>query len=346
MRYDTIVINRGDCTPGGRHLTARKDGNMQINRVHKFDLRLFDGAAGGGDGAGGGGEGSAANTGATEADAAPQIPNRRRKADPYANVKFGKAQNAQAQGQDNTPPDQPDPEAEWKIVKEKYRELFNRETSAIVQERLKNSKQAEETLSKLSPILDGLGKKYGKQADDIDGILAAYTDDDALYEDDAAKAGIPVSVYKQMEHLKADKAAREAKDAQTLQEQQYQRHIQGMIADFDKNVKSVFPAADLRAELQNQEFRRLTSPEVGVSTRDAYWLVHRAEIQSQTMQVAAQKAQQKLSQSVQSGRSRPDENGTRNVSTPLDIRDDPAKWSKADRAEVKRRVMRGERINL
>lgn len=319
---------------------------MQTKMDHKFDLRLFDGAAGAGDGAGGGGESSAANAGVTEAAAVPQNPTRRRKADPYANVQFGKAKNAQAQEQPKATPEQPDPEAEWKAAKEKHRELFNRDTSGIVQARIANTKQAEETLSKLSPILDGLGKKYGKQADDIDGILAAYTDDDSLYEDEAAKAGIPVAVYKQMEHLKADKAARDAKDAQTLQEQQFQQHIQGMIADFDTNVKSVFPQADLRAELQNPEFRRLTSPEVGVSAKDAYWLVHRAEIQSQTMQVAAQKAQQKLSQSVQSGIARPDENGTRNVSTPLDIRDDPAKWSKAEREEVKKRVRMGQKIIL
>lgn len=320
---------------------------MQTKMDHKFDLRLFDGAAGAGDGAGGGGESSAANAGVTEAAAVPQHPNRRRKADPYANVQFGKAQNAQqAKEQPANAPEQPDPEAEWKTAKDKYRELFNRDTTGIVQERLKNAKQAEETLSKLSPILDGLGKKYGKQANDIDGILAAYTDDDTLYEDEAAKAGIPVAVYKQMEHLKADKAARDARDAQNLQEQQFQQHIQGMIADFDANVKAVFPQADLRAELQNPEFRRLTSPEVGVSAKDAYWLVHRAEIQSQTMQVAAQKAQQKLSQSVQSGINRPDENGTRNVSTPLDIRDDPAKWSKAEREEVKKRVRMGQKIIL
>lgn len=324
---------------------------MQTKMDRKFDLRLFDGggaggAGGAGDGGAGSGTDSANSTGVTEGAAVPQHPNRRRKADPYAGVQFGKQPQSTVAQSQQAAPEQPDPEAEWQAVKEKHREFFNRDTSGIVQERLKNSKQAEETLGKLAPILDGLGKKYGKEAGDIDGIIAAYTDDDALYEDDAAKAGIPVAVYKQMQHLKADKEARDARDAQTLQEQRYQTHIQGMINDFEQNVKSVYPNADLRAELQNPEFRRLTSPEVGVSAKDAYWLVHRAEIQSQTMQVAAQKAQQKLSQSVQSGVNRPSENGTRNVSTPLDIRDDPSKWSKAEREEVKKRARMGQKIIL
>lgn len=318
---------------------------MQTKMDFKFDLRLFDGGAGAGDGAGAGGEGSQGNTGVSEAAAVPQNPNRRRKADPFANVRYGKQPDAPAQEQPE-PPAEPDPEAEWNAAKEKYREFFNRDTSGIVQERLKNSKQAEDNYAKLQPILEGMGKKYGKDAGDIDGIIAAYRDDDSLYEEDAIKAGVPVKLFKQMEQLKADKAARDARDAQTMQEQQFQRHIQGMIQDFETNVKSVFPQADLRTELQNPDFRRLTSPEVGVSAKQAYWLVHQQEIQAQTMQVAAQKAQQKLSQSVQSGMTRPAENGTNAVSTPLEIRNDPSAWSKADREEVKRRAMRGEKIIL
>jgi hypothetical protein len=98
--------------------------------------------------------------------------------------------------------------------------------------------------------------------------------------------------------------------------------------------------------MQNPVFQRLTSPEVGIDVETAYWTLHRQELQTAAMQVAAQKTSQKLSQSIQSGINRPAENGSRNVSPALDIRDDPSKWSKADREEVKRRVRNGERIIL
>jgi hypothetical protein len=311
--------------------------------IWKFDLALFDGAGGAGAGAAGGGEGAGSDAGVTEGDAVPTNPNRRnRKPNPLANVRYGKQEATQETTQEApSQEEQTDPDSEWKAVKEKYKDHFNADTTAIVQERLKNSKQAEATLGKLAPVFEGLGKKYGKEASDIDGIIAAYTDDDSLYEEEAAAAGMPVSAYKQLKALEADKAKHEAQEA----ESQAMRHIQGLIAQGEK-LKATFPNFDLRAEMQNPVFQRLTSPEVGIDVETAYWTLHRQELQTAAMQVAAQKTSQKLSQSIQSGITRPAENGSRNVSPALDIRDDPSKWSKADREEVKRRVRNGERIIL
>ena len=316
---------------------------MQEMMDWKFDL-TFHADGGAGAGAAGGGEGAAgADAGVNEGDAVPTNPNRRqRKQNPLANVRYGKQETTQDTTQDAPSQEtQSDPDSEWKAMKEKYKDYFNADTTAIVQERLKNSKQAEATLGKLAPVFEGLGKKYGKEASDIDGIIAAYTDDDSLYEEEAAAAGMPVSAYKQLKALEADKAQREAQEAQS----QNMRHIQGLI-DQGEKLKATFPNFDLRTELQNPVFQRLTSPEVGIDVETAYWTLHRQELQTAAMQVAAQKTQQKLSQSIQSGIARPAENGSRNVSQALDIRDDPSKWSKADREEVKRRVRNGERIIL
>lgn len=318
---------------------------MQEMMDWKFDLTLHDGGGAGAGAAGGGECGAGADAGVSEGDAVPTNPNRRnRKSNPLANVRYGKQPDAAAAVGTQTEPSQEaqsDPDSEWKAVKEKYKDHFNADTTAIVQERLKNSKQAEATLDRLAPVFEGLGKKYGKEASDIDGIIAAYTDDDSLYEEDAAAAGMPVSAYKQLKALEADKAKREAEEVQS----QNMRHIQGLI-DQGERLKATFPNFDLRVEMQNPVFQRLTSPEVGIDVETAYWTLHRQELQTAAMQVAAQKTQQKLSQSIQSGISRPAENGSRNVSPALDIRDDPSKWSKADREEVKRRVRNGERIVL
>lgn len=320
---------------------------MQENMIWKLDLALFDSAGGAGAGAAGGAQGGS-GAGVAEGDAVPTNPNRRnRRENPLANVRYGKQEADQTPTQSNPSQEQqPDPETEWKAAKEKYKDYFNADTTSIVQERLKNSKQAESTLAKLAPVFEGLGKKYGKDAGDIDGIIAAYTDDDSLYEEEAIAAGVPVPVYKQLKALEADKAKHEAQEAQSLREQQARQHVQGLVTAFERDVRSVYPNADIRTELQNPTFQRLVSPEVGLSPKDAFWLVHREELQSQAMQVVARTAEQKLSQSVQSGITRPAENGSRAVSPALDIRDDPSKWSKADRAEVKRRVRNGERIIL
>ena len=266
---------------------------MQEMMDWKFDLTLFDGEGGAGAGAAGGGEGAGADAGVTEGDAVPTNPNRRnRKANPLANVRYGKQETTQDTTQAApSQEDQSDPDSEWKAVKEKYKDRFNADTTAIVQERLKNSKQAEATLGKLAPVFEGLGKKYGKEASDIDGIIAAYTDDDSLYEEEAAAAGMPVSAYKQLKALEADKAQREAQEM----ESHHMRHIQGLI-DQGEKLKATFPSFDLRAEMQNPVFQRLTSPEVGIDVETAYWTIHRNELQTAAMQVAAQKTSQKLSQ--------------------------------------------------
>ena len=175
--------------------------------------------------------------------------------------------------------------------------------------------------------------------------MAAYTDDDSLYEADAMERGLPVDVVKRIKQLEADKEANDLKAQQDEQQRIVQQHIQKMALDFEK-VRESFPNADLRTELQNPEFARLTSPDVGVDVNTAYWIIHRAEIEPQAMQVAAQKVQQKLSQALQSGMNRPVENGSKSTSPSLDIRDDPSKWSRADRDEVKRRARMGEKVYL
>ena len=124
-----------------------------------------------------------------------------------------------------------------------------------------------------------------------------------------------------------------------------QQHFQKLIAQSEK-LKATFPNFDLQAEMQNPVFQRLVHPAVGIDVETAFWTIHRKELEPMAMQVAAQKTQQKLSQSIQSGIPRPAENGSRTVSPALDIRDDPSKWSKNDREEVKRRVRNGERIIL
>lgn len=313
---------------------------MQKIMDWKFDLKMFDAGSSGGDGGAGAGDAGAAS-GGTNAGVSenPASSNPRQKQDPFANVIFGK-QGKQTAGAGDAPAEPT--EEEWKAAKEKYRSFYERDTSSFVQDRLKNSKQAEANLAKLAPVLQDLAKKYGKDAADIDGILAARADDDSLYEEEAAREGVSVDVYKQLKQFRDDKAAREEQEQRST----YETHIRGMIEAFDRDVKSVFPNADLRTELQNPMFQRWTSPEFGMSVRDAYYVLHRDEIEPMAMQVAAQKAQQKLSQSVQSGTRRPSENGMRSAAPVREVRSDPSKWSSAEMDEVARRVMRGERIEL
>ena len=91
----------------------------------------------------------------------------------------------------------------------------------------------------------------------------------------------------------------------------------------------------------------MTSPNVGISLSDAYYAVHRNEIQAASMQATAQIAAQKISNSIQSNRKRPDEAGTTGQA-PSVTTFDYSKASREQREAFKKRIRdaaaRGEKI--
>jgi hypothetical protein len=91
----------------------------------------------------------------------------------------------------------------------------------------------------------------------------------------------------------------------------------------------------------------MTSPGVGLSVADAYYAVHRNEIQAASMQVAAKKTAEKLSNAIAANSGRPQENGT-SSQAPSVSTFDYRKMSKAQREDLKRRIRdaaaRGEKL--
>ena len=78
---------------------------------------------------------------------------------------------------------------------------YNKEIQAIVQSRLKNAKQSEETLAKVTPMLEVLARKYNLDAENIDydKLNKAVNDDNAYYENRALELGVPVETAKKIE---------------------------------------------------------------------------------------------------------------------------------------------------
>ena len=70
-------------------------------------------------------------------------------------------------------------------------------------------------------------------------------------------------------------------------------------------MKEQFPAFDLKAELADPMFVKLTSPMVGLSVEDAYYALHHEQITA----AGAQAAAEMLGNSVKAGKAMPLENG-------------------------------------
>ena len=208
---------------------------------------------------------------------------------------------------------------------------YNAEMQKMMQERVKKSKEAEESLSKAKPLLSMIANKYGLDTENIDydALTKAVLDDDGTFEEKALEEGKLISDVRQQAY-------------ETLERQKIQQHIV-KLEQQGEAMKKVFPKFDLRTELQNPAFVRMTSPSVGLSVEDAYYAVHRKELQEAAMQVTAQKVAQKISNDIQSGNRRPNENGTSGQApsvTTFDYRN----ASREQREALKKRIRSGEKI--
>ena len=79
-----------------------------------------------------------------------------------------------------------------------------------------------------------------------------------------------------------------------------------------ETMRETFPGFDLKTELNDPVFVRLTSPMVGLSVEDAYYAIHHREITGE----AARAAAEMIGNSVQAGRNMPNENGAVQRGTP------------------------------
>ena len=340
--------------------------------MHKnkwFWLQLFAGEGAGASGGGeGGGDGavSGANDGLAAGDqrllelGVPEEKLRKRAKRASAKLPEGavrtapketaKPQEQVATAEENPTEEKTEPTAPARMSWEEIMAdpEYNKQMQLTVQSRLKNAKASEEALSKLAPALELLARRHGLDAENMDyeAIAKAINDDDAYYEDKALEMGVSLETAKRMDQQERDKARQQREEARNLEQQKIQNHFM-RLEQQGEALKKVFPKFDLRTELQNPVFARMTSPNVGVSVEDAYHAVHRKEIMQAGMQVTAQQTAQKISNAIQAGYRRPDENGTSGQSASVTTFD-YSKASKEQRDALKREIYaakaRGEKL--
>jgi hypothetical protein len=225
---------------------------------------------------------------------------------------------------------------------------YNKEMQKVVQSRLRTSKAAEENLSKIAPALELIARQYGLDIKnlDYDALAKAVSDDNQYYEDKALEMGTSIEAAKKADQEQRDTARQQRLEEQTLEQQAFQRHIESLQQQGEA-LKAVFPNFDLRTELQNPAFARMTAPNVGISVKDAYYAIHNDEIQAAAMQVTAQKTAQQISNSIQAGQRRPAENGTSGQApsvTTFDYRNASREQREALRKRIYDAQARGEKL--
>ena len=315
-----------------------------------LNLQLFAGE-GTGDG---GGEGAA--TGENNADAGHQrllelgVPADKIRKNRAYKLKTPQTEEQETQAQQAAAADNPTEEEKTDATNRmSWEEImadpeYNKQMQAVVQSRLRSAKGAEETLSKLAPALELLARQHNLDPENIDydKLAQAISNDDSFYEQKALEMGVSIDTARKIDQQERDTVRKQREEARTLEQQKIQQHIM-KLEQQGNELKKVFPNFDLRTELQNPAFARMTSPNVGISVEDAYYAVHRNEIQTAAMQVTAQKTAQKISNAIQSGSRRPNENGT-SGQAPSVTTFDYRSMSHEQREALKKRIRSGEKI--
>lgn len=301
--------------------------------IPMLSLQLFAEGAGAGDG------GTAQGQGATEAAALPQTKGAK---NPLADVKYG-IQDEEAPAAKVQQTATPDRNAEFdRLMKGEYKDLFDAWAQDTIQKRLKSSKETVDKYNALTPTLEMLAKKYGVDANDIQSLNKAIQEDDSYYEEEALEKGISVQQLKEVKKMERENAALKAQ----MQEAQRQENGKKLYAAWMQQAdatKQVYPSFNLKAEMNNPKFVDLLRSNIDVRT--AYEVLHKDEIIQGAMHFTAQAVESKLAKKVASNGSRPSENGMSSQSAAV-VKSDVSQLSKADRAEIIRRVQRGEKIRF
>lgn len=155
---------------------------------------------------------------------------------------------------------------------------YNAQLQKIIRSRVKEEGRNKAILETLDPALRQLAAQHGLDPENLN-------------------------------HAALAEAITRQNQPQETPQQRFAGHIR-KLQQQAQAFQALVPGFDLRQELRNPLFARLTAPGVGLSVEDAFYAVHRKDIQQQSMEAAARQATRMVSNAIASGSHRPEESGT------------------------------------
>jgi hypothetical protein len=234
-----------------------------------------------------------------------------------------------------------------RLIRSEYKDLFDQRVQSIIDQRFKQTKTFESQLKTLTPMLEMLAQKYGVNSTDVEALTKAIMEDDSYYEEEAMKKGLTVEQLKAMKKLERENA----EFRKTVEEIERRQNAERLYQQWQQQAEALkvkFPNFDLQAECSDPETgeRFLGLLKNGIDIETAFRVIHQDEIMSGAMQYTAQQVQQKVVNDIRARGMRPPENGVSGSGTAIATKTDPSKFTKKDREDISRRVLRGERIVL
>lgn len=299
-----------------------------MNELFLVNLGIHDGEGGGGTAgaaAGAAAAGSAESAGTPAGTEAPEL-------------------KAQTQGSDDR--------AEFeRLIKGQYKAYYDEKVQGHIKERFKASKQAEarmqKTIDGMQPVMQMLAEKYHADPGDVEAISKAIQEDSSYYEDEAAERGMSVEQLKEFKRISRENAALRAAEEQR-QEKAGQQEAMLRWQQQSETVAQKYPGFQGLEEEANdpvtgERFLQLLSS--GIDVENAYKVVHMDDLISGALEYGVNKARQDTVQTIKARGMRPSENGASGTGAAVQHKD-VASLTKDERAQLMKRALRGESIDL
>lgn len=240
------------------------------------------------------------------------------------------------------------------LINGRYKNDFNQRVEGILKKRLAKSKKDAELIDRIGPALQLIGKNYGMDIEDIrkadiDALIQAAMNDNRFYEDIAAQMGLSEDQAKRVYQTEQRNKQLE-KQEQERNEELEQRQVFANLVKQGDALKQKYPSFDLDREMQNEEFLKMVIPTskggLGIPMENAFYALHKDEIERGAMQYAVQRTAEQISNSIQAGAARPREAGLSSQVGNGSLTVNPRNLSIEQREEIRKRVQRGEKISF
>lgn len=229
------------------------------------------------------------------------------------------------------------------LIKGKYKEAYDSRVQDIVQRRVRGMQGTVDAYNRAMPLIEAMAQKYGiDDPNNIDAIVDALDADDKMLEEEAEALNMPTEQLRNMRKLERENKAFRNRERQA----ELNRQADEQAAQWEQQAaaaRSLYPALDMQAELQNPKFA--TFLRNGLDVQTAYEIIHKDEIMTAGMQYATKQAAEKVARSVAAGAKRPSEGGN-GAGVAAIHKTDPTSLTRNDMKEIYRRVARGERVSF
>lgn len=324
--------------------------------VLEADLRIFAGEGGAASGAAAG-DGSGTGTGNSGETQIPSAAGK--KSGDLRNVVYGKQSDAvitnavdngngdAGQSEEGDIIVQSNTEADRRrayneLINGEYKDLYTQDTQNMINKRFKETKTLQSQVDSYLPVIDTLMQRYRITDGDIGKLQNAIDNDEAYLTNAADEAGMTVDQFKAFQKLERENRALVQAQQQRQMGEQVNAQVQRWVQEAEA-LKETFPNFDLNQEVQNPDFVAMIKK--GVPVEHAFKVTHFDDIIQEAMRTTALTQEQRIVDNVRARGMRPSENGVSQRSA-FTVKDDVSKLSKKDRAEIARRVARGEVISF